>query len=102
MLIVMISRSRSGVSRRSVLIPTSAWVSVIASLAVGEGDGLAAHREVAPLRPADVVLRHQDPSQVRVTAEDDPEEVIDLALLGVGGREELDAGVDLRQLLAAI
>src|SRR3954453_19341780 len=100
MLIVMISRSRSGVSRRSVLIPTSARASVIAGLAVGEGDRLppararrapppAADREVAPLRPADVVLGHQDPGQSGMPAEDDPEEVVDLALLRVGGGEEL-------------
>src|SRR3954470_22800083 len=102
MLIVMISRSRSGISRRSVLIPLSAWRSVITGLAVGEGDRLAADREVAPLRPADVIVGHQDPGEIRVSAEDDPEEVEDLALLSVGGGEELDAGVDLRQLLTAI
>ena len=66
----------------------------------GEDDGLAADREVAALRPADVVLGHQDPAQVRVAAEHDPEEVEGLALLEVGGREELDAGVDLRQRVA--
>src|SRR3954452_4459407 len=102
MLIVMISRSRSGapsysakvasggVSSRSVLIPISAsrFGSVIAGLAVGEGDRLAADREVAPLRPADVVLGQEDPGQVRVVAEDDAEEVEDFALLGLGGGEE--------------
>src|SRR5689334_20469395 len=97
----MISRSRSGASSISVLSPTSAWRSVIAAFGVGEGDRLAADREVAPLRPADVVVGHQDPGQVRVAAEDDAEEVEDFALLRVGGGEELDAGVDLRQLLAA-
>ena len=68
-------------------------------LVVGEEDGLAADREVAALRPADVVLGHQDPPQVGVAAEDDPEEVVDLALLELGGREELDAGVELGELL---
>src|SRR3954469_21664311 len=115
MLIVMISRSRSGassysakvesggVSSRSVLIPISAsrLGSVITTLAVGEGDGLAADREVAALRPADVVFGHQDPGQVRVAAEDDPEEVIGLALLGLGGREHLGHRVDLRQRVLA-
>src|SRR5690348_1653509 len=99
----MISRSRSGspssakadcggVSRRSAAIPASVWRSVIALFRIGEGDRLAADREVAALRPADVVVRHQDPGQVRVAAEDDPEEVEGFALLRVGGGKELDAG----------
>ena len=37
-----------------------------------------------------------------MAAEDDPEEVEDFALLEVGGGEELDAGVDLRQLLPRV
>src|SRR4051794_10070314 len=85
MLTVMISRSRSTVA------------SAIALFRVGEGDGLAADREVASLRPADVVVGHQDPGQVRVAAEGDAEEVVGLALLGLGGGEEVDAGVDLWQ-----
>src|ERR1700709_254089 len=88
------SSLRSGVLSRSVLNPTSAVRSAITALVVGEGDGLAADREVAPLRPADVVVGQQDPGQVRMAAEDDPEEVVDLALLEVGGGEQLDAGVD--------
>jgi hypothetical protein len=58
---------------------------------VREEDRLAADREVAALGPADVVLGHQDPPQVGVTAEDDPEEVVGLPLLEVRGREQLDA-----------
>ena len=71
------------------------------ALVVGEDHRLAADREVAPLRPADVDLGHQDPAQVGVAAKDDPEEVVDLALLEVGGREHLDAGVELRKRVAA-
>src|SRR6478735_3463 len=90
MLTVISSSTRSSVRKGSA----------ITALVVGEGDGLAADREVAPLRPADVVVGHQDPGQVRVAVEDDAEEVEGLALLEVGGREELDAGVDLRQRVA--
>ena len=68
------------------------------ALVAGEDHRLAAHREVAALRPADVVLGHQDPPQVGMAAEDDPEEVVDLALVELGGGEERDAAVDLRQL----
>ena len=39
--------------------------SAIVALVVGEGDRLAADREVAPLRPADVVLGQQDPASGR-------------------------------------
>src|SRR3954452_3971560 len=113
MLIVMISRSRSGapsysakvdsggVSSRSALIPVSAsrFGSVIPRLAVGEGDGLPANWEVTPLGPPHVVLRHQDPSQVRMPSEHDPEEVEYFPLLGLRRGEQLDAAVDLRQLL---
>src|ERR1700709_2041935 len=88
------SSLRSGVLTRSWLNPPSAVRSAITALVVGEGDGLAADREVAPLRPADVVVGQQDPGQVRMGAEDDPEEVVALALLEVGGGEQLDAGVD--------
>src|SRR5215218_6171294 len=95
------SSLRSGVLSRSVLNPTSAVRSAITAFVVGEGDGLAADREVTPLRPADVVVRQQDPGQVGVAAEDDAEEVVDLALLEVGGGEELHAGVDLRQPVLA-
>ena len=62
-----------------------------AALVVGEEDRLAADREVAALRVAVVVLGHQDPAQVGVAVEDDAEDVVDLALLEVGGREEVDA-----------
>lgn len=53
----------------------------------GEDHRFATDREVAALWPADVVLRHQDPAQVGMAFKDDPEEVIDLALLEVCGRE---------------
>src|SRR3954462_6961939 len=52
-------------------------------LVEGEDHGLAAHREVAPLGVALVVLGHEDPARVRVAVEDDPEHVEDLALLEV-------------------
>src|ERR1700709_416736 len=94
------SSLRSGVLNGSVLNPTSAGRSAITALVVGEGDGLAADREVAPLRPADVVVGQQDPGQVGVADEDDPQEVEGFARLEVGGGEELDAGVDLRQRVA--
>src|SRR3954451_22530853 len=58
-------------------------------LVVGEEAGLAAHREVAPLRKALVVLRHEDAPQVRMALELDPEEVEGLPLLVVGGGEEV-------------
>ena len=92
---------RPDVDGHDLAVALDSTCSVIAPLRVGEGDRLAADREVAPLRPADVVVGQQDPGQVRVAAEDDAEEVEDFALLGLGGGEELDAGVDLRQLLAA-
>src|SRR5689334_8287659 len=98
MLTVMISVPRSSVRSsltRSVARP--ACSSAIVAFVEGVGDGLAADREVAALRPADVVVGQQDPGQLRVAAELDPEEVEGFALLEVGGREELDAGVDRRQ-----
>src|SRR5919199_3455952 len=81
------SRSRYGIVRGSgpSLIPARQSV-----LVEGEDHGLAADREVAPLRVADVVLRHQDPAQVVVAVEDHAEHVEDLALLEVGGREQVD------------
>src|SRR5918992_3223171 len=78
------SRSRYGALVGSV-IPARVLV-----LVVGEQDGLAPHREVASLREALVVLRHQDPAQVGVAVEDDAEHIVDLALLEVGGREQVD------------
>src|SRR5436309_12404797 len=59
-------------------------------LVEGEQDGLAAHREVAPLRVALVVLGHQDAAQVGVALEDDAGHVVDLALLEVGAGEDVD------------
>src|SRR6201999_2681611 len=72
--------------------------SAITLFAVGEGDRLAADREGAPLPPADVVLGKEDPRQFRMAGEDDAEEVEGFALLEVGGREEVDAGGDLRRI----
>src|SRR3954453_10762820 len=80
------SRSRYGTPVGSMsVIPARVLV-----LVEGEQDGLAAHREVAPLRVPGVVLRHQDAAHVRVAVEDDAEHVVDLALLVVGGGEEVD------------
>src|SRR4051812_32866277 len=87
-----LSSSRSTDTRSSSLIPARQLV-----LVEGEQDRLAAHREVAALRIADVVLGHQDPARVRVIVEDDPEHVVDLALLKVGRGEEVD---DRRDRLA--
>src|ERR1700753_4226448 len=72
--------------------------SAITLFAVGEGDRLAADREVAPLGEADVVLGEQDAGQFGVAAEDDAEEVEGFALLEVGGGEEVGDGVDLGAL----
>src|SRR4051794_2009071 len=66
---------------------------------MGEEDRLTADREVTALGPADVVLGHQDPPQVRMAAEDDPEEVVGLALLELRCRIEGDAGIELGKVL---
>src|SRR4051794_15078545 len=62
-------------------------------LVVGEDHRLAADREVAPQRPADVDLGHQDPAQVGMTAKEDAEEVVDLPLLEVRRREQRHAAL---------
>src|SRR5213082_1049638 len=59
-------------------------------LVEGEDDRLAAHREVAPLRVALVVLGHQDAARVGVAVEDHAEHVEDLALLEVGAWKQVD------------
>src|SRR4051794_31939156 len=82
-----LSSSRSTDTRSSSLIPARQLV-----LIEGEQDRLAAHREVAPLRVALVVLGHEDPPHVGVALEDDAEHVVDLALLKVGRRVEVDNG----------
>src|SRR6476646_4741228 len=74
----------SSVSSKS-LIPARHLV-----LVEGEQDGLAAHREVAALREALVVLGHQDAPHVRMALELHAEHVPDLALLEVGRWEEVD------------
>src|SRR5262245_10787514 len=79
------SRSRYGTLRgsNSSVIPAR-----VLALVEGVEHGLAAHREVAPLGVALVVLRHQDAAHVGVAVEDHAEHVEDLALVEVGGGEE--------------
>src|SRR5215207_10877219 len=82
------SRSRYGTLSGSVIVP--GWSrSVIPArelrLVVGVDDRLAAHREVAALRIALIVLGHQDAAHVGVALEHHAEHVVDLALLEVGG-----------------
>src|SRR5918992_4295066 len=80
------SRSRYGTLTGSKsVIPAR-----VLALVEGVEDGLAAHREVAPLGVALVVLRHQDAAMVRVAVEHDAEHVVDLALLVIGGGEQVD------------
>src|SRR5918999_2140145 len=79
------SRSRYGTLTGSKsVIPAR-----VLALVEGVEHGLAAHREVAPLRVALVVLGHQDAAQVGVALEDHAEHVVDLALLVVGGGEQV-------------
>src|SRR5215212_9111434 len=81
------SRRRYGVCRPGLLgllIPARHLV-----LVEGVEDGLAAHREVAALGVALVVLRHVQPAQVLVALEAHAEEVEDLLLLEVRRREEV-------------
>src|SRR5690242_1775037 len=83
------SRSRYGTLSGSVMVP--AWWPVLPEsvtcdssvipagergLVVGVDDRLAAHREVASLRVALVVLRHQDAAHVRVSLEEHAEHVV--------------------------
>src|SRR5262245_14517861 len=72
-------------------------LSPLSPLVVGERHAPDADLEATALWPTHVVVREQDPPKVRVTLEDDPEEVEHFALLELRGREEPDAGVDLRQ-----
>src|SRR5918992_388209 len=88
------SRSRYGTSTGSKsVIPARVGV-----LVERVEDGLAAHREVAPLREALVVLGHEDAARVRVAVEDDAEHVVDLALLVLGGGEQVHHGRQARVL----
>src|SRR5918999_4499343 len=85
------SRSRYGTLTGSKsVIPARVLV-----LVEGVEDGLAAHREVAPLREALVVLRHQDAAWVGVALEHDAEHVVDLPLLEVGSGEQVDDAGEL-------
>src|SRR5262249_30172088 len=84
----------TSVVRSPTSISPPGTCSAIVALVVGEGDGLAANREVAALRPADVVLGQQDPGQVGVALELDPEEVEGFALLEVRGGKDVDTGGD--------
>src|SRR5215213_5756471 len=79
------SRSRYGTLSGSSVIPARVLL-----LVEREQDGLAAHREVAPLGVPGVVLRQQDAAHVRMALEDDAEHVVDLALLVVRCGEEVD------------
>src|ERR687896_529608 len=93
---LIVSNSASGSPSGSAAVPAigSSGGSVIPArelvLVEREQDGLAAHREVAPLRVALVVLGHKDAAQVGMALEDHPEHVEHLALLVVGGGEEVD------------
>src|SRR4249920_270675 len=75
-------------------------LSAIGPLVVGEGHRLAADGEVATLRPANVVLGKQDPRQVWMALEDDPEEVEGLPLLELRRREKLYTRVDFGEWLS--
>src|SRR5215210_2403556 len=91
------SRSRYGTLSGSVMLP--GWSVIPARelrLVEGVDHRLAAHREVAPLRVALVVLRHQDAAHVGVAVEDHAEHVVHLALLEVGRRVEVDDGRHMR------
>src|SRR5918997_538735 len=80
------SRSRYGTSTGSnSVIPAR-----VLALVEGVENGLAADGEVAALGKALVVLGHEDASHVRVALEHHPEHVVDLALLVVGRREQVD------------
>src|SRR5215210_2313117 len=65
------SRSRYGTLSGSVIAPAGSSVIPARELRLVEGvdDRLAAHGEVAPLRVALVVLRHQDAAHVGVAVE---------------------------------
>src|SRR5919106_63646 len=84
------SRSRYGTLSGSV-IPAR-----VLALVEGVEHGLAAHGEVAPLREALVVLRHEDAAMVRVALEHHAEHVVDLALLEVRGGEQVHDGGEAR------
>src|SRR5918994_4296329 len=89
---LMVSSSSWRSPSTTASVPETGSVIPARVLALVEGveHGLAAHREVAPLREALVVLRHQDAARVGVAFEDHAEHVVDLALLVVGGGEEVD------------
>src|SRR5919107_1318069 len=89
------SRSRYGTSSASVIVPGRRRSVIPARqlrLVERVDHRLAAHREVAPLRVALIVLRHQDAAHVWVAVEDHAEHVVDLALLEVRRRMEVDDG----------
>src|SRR5437764_4594915 len=93
-LTVKISCSRSTSTSRSAPVPKTGPSRAPVSFATSrsliparhfvfverEDDRLAADREIASLRVAHVVLRHQETAHVRVALEDDAEHVVDLAL----------------------
>src|SRR5688572_3687872 len=93
------SRSRYGTSSASVIVPGRRRSVIPARelrLVVGVDDRLAAHGEVAPLRIALVVLRHEDAAHVRMAVEHDAEHVEHLALLEVRGGVDVDDGRHVR------
>src|SRR4249919_114072 len=92
MLTVISSSTRSSVRKGSAIV----------ALVVGEGDGLAADREVAPLRPADVVVGQQDPGQVGVASKVNPKEVEHFPLLELGRGKQLDTGVNRGERLGRV
>src|SRR6187200_3530550 len=65
--------------------------SVIVLFRVGERHRLAANWEIPSLRPAHVVVGHQDPCQIRVPPEHNPEEIEHFPLLGFGSWKYLHA-----------
>ena len=82
-----------------------AFVSVVCSLTAVRssrpGGFLELHRDapdavVLAQRVALPVVRHEDPGDVRVAVEDDPEHVVGLALHGLGARVEIPQRVDRR------
>src|SRR3954447_16414961 len=89
------SRSRYGTSSGSVIVPGRPRSVIPAGelrLVEGVDDRLASHGEVAPLRIALVVLRHEYAPHVGVALEDHAEHVVDLALLEVRRGVKVDDG----------
>src|SRR5689334_1602234 len=71
------------------------WSTTLTLLLPREPDGRAADRVILAQGVTLPVVLHQDPGQVGMAAEDDPEHVPRLALEPVGGRPDGDDRVDL-------